>query len=64
MSATLMCALLSIAFTFNISERAFTIENTTWLWHGNEPVAAVLIATAIVFGVLWFKAERQMRATI
>ena len=55
MGFTLICALFSVAFTFSI-------EKITWIWDGKKPIAAVLIVLAIVFGALWFQAQRRLSA--
>ncbi|MGY3212956.1 hypothetical protein [Mucilaginibacter sp. HD30] len=57
MSATIMCAFLSIAITFKI-------EKTKWLWESNKPVAVVLIIVAVIFGALWFQAQRKLTAKV
>lgn len=48
MAATIMCALLTIAFTFDA-------DGIQWLLAGTETIAWVWAAAALLFGTLWFR---------
>lgn len=56
-SAALICGLCCFAFTFDNLE-------IRWLWADARPVAFILAITAIIFGVLWFKSSRNLKAEI
>lgn len=53
MSGTIMCALLTISFTFNNNQ-------VSWLWNGKEPVAVVLGILAVIFGIQWFRYQKLL----
>jgi hypothetical protein len=54
MTATLMCGLLAITFTFS----ALGIH---WLWSDSPQVAIILAGLAVVFGGFLFRAQKQVR---
>ncbi len=54
MSATIMCALFSVAFTFKI-------EQVTWLWHDHQLAGIILVILAFVFGTQWYRYQRQLK---
>ena len=57
MSAALMCSLFCLAFTFDDS-------GIYWLWTDTKPVAVILALAAIIFGVFWLKASRDLKAEV
>ena len=56
MSATIMCALLTVSFTFNNNQ-------VSWLWNENKPVAIILGILAVIFGIQWIKFQKLMKHT-
>ncbi len=54
MSTTLMCALLTVTFSFD----SIGIH---WFWSDNIPVAIVLGILAIILGTFWFRVQRKMK---
>jgi len=54
MSTTIMCVLLTIAFSFD----SIGIH---WFWSGNIPVAIVLGVLAIILGTFWFRTQRKIK---
>lgn len=54
MSATIMCALCTVAFTFKTSE-------VNWLWTENKPAAIILGIAALFFATQWFKHHRMVQ---
>ncbi len=50
MCTTIMCVLLSVAFTFKNNQ-------ITWLWKNNIPVAIILVLLAIYLAEKWKKFE-------
>ena len=53
MSTTIMCILFAAAFTFKG-------DKITWLWNNNNPVAIILVITAILLGTQWIKYQRLL----
>ncbi len=56
MSATIMCALLTISFTFNSNQ-------VTWLWKDKVPVAVILGILAVILGIQWIKFQKLLKNT-
>ncbi len=56
MSATIMCALLTVSFTFNDNQ-------VSWLWNENRPVAIILGILAVIFGIQWIKFQKLLKNT-
>ena len=56
MSATIMCALLTVSFTFNNNQ-------LSWLWNENETVAIILGILAIILGIQWIKFQKLLKNT-
>jgi len=56
MSATIMCALLTISFTFNDNQ-------VSWLWNENRPVAIIVGILAVIFGIQWLKYQKLLNKT-
>ena len=56
MSATIMCALLTVSFTFNNNQ-------VSWLWNENKPVAIILGILAVIFGIQWIKFQKLLKNT-
>lgn len=56
MSATIMCALLTVSFTFNDNQ-------VSWLWNENKPVAIILGILAIILGIQWIKFQKLIKNT-
>ena len=54
MSATIMCALLTVSFTFNNNQ-------LSWLWNENETVAIILGILAVIFGIQWIKFQKLLK---
>ena len=54
MSATIMCALLTVSFTFNNNQ-------LSWLWNENETVAIILGILAIILGIQWIKFQKLIK---
>jgi len=54
MSTTLMCGLLTLAFTFRI-------DQITWLWAEHKPVGIILIILTIVLGIQWVRHQKLMK---
>ena len=54
MSATLMCSLFTIAFTFD----SYHIR---WIWKGQEFGAIALGLAALIFSVFWYKSAKKLR---
>ena len=54
MSATIMCALLTVSFTFNNNQ-------LSWLWSENKPVAIILGILAVIFGIQWIKFQKLLK---
>ena len=52
MSATLMCGLCSIAFTFDNN-------GIHWLWTDARPSLVVLLMATVLFGVMWYTAAKN-----
>lgn len=48
MSVTIMCALLTVGFTFRI-------DQITWFWNETKPVGVILGMLAVIFAILWIK---------
>ena len=57
MSTTLMCGLLTAAFSFD----SIGIH---WFWSGNIPVAIVLGSLTISLGTFWFRTQRKFKELI
>ncbi len=53
MSATIMCALLTISITFGP-------DQISWLWNGKEPIALVLGVLAVIFGIQWLRYQKLL----
>lgn len=53
MSATIMCGLLCVAFSFND-------EGVQWIWKDAKPVAVILGIIAVISGVFWLKASKKL----
>ena len=53
MSTTIMCGLFVAAFTFKV-------DQITWLWADNIPVAIILGILAIVSGTQWIWYQRLL----
>jgi formate hydrogenlyase subunit 4 len=53
MSATLMCGLFTIAFTFDSN-------HIHWIWRGQELGAIVLGVAAIIFSLYWYKSAKKL----
>ncbi len=53
MSATIMCGLLSVAFTFKINQ-------VTWLWADSKPVGIILGISAIILGIQWYRQQKLL----
>jgi hypothetical protein len=53
MSATIMCALSTAAFTFKTTE-------ANWLWTDHKSVAVILGIAALVFGSQWIRHQKIM----
>jgi hypothetical protein len=53
MSATIMCGLLAVAFTFKINQ-------VTWLWADSKPVGSILGISAVILGIQWFRQQRLL----
>ena len=51
MAATIFCGLLSIAFTFKMSQ-------VTWLWQDSQFAGIFLGVLALVFGLQWIKYQK------
>ena len=56
MSATIICALLTVSFTFNNNQ-------VSWLWNENKPVAIILGILAVIFGIQWIKFQKLLKNT-
>jgi hypothetical protein len=54
MSATLMCALFAIAFTFDN-------KGIHWIWASAWQGALVLSVAAMVFATLWIRASKRLK---
>jgi len=54
MSATLMCGLFSIAFTFDD-------KGAHWIWANAWQGALVLLLAALIFATLWFRASKRLK---
>ena len=52
MSATLMCGLCSIAFTFDNN-------GIHWLWTDARPASMVLLMATVLIGVMWYTAAKN-----
>jgi len=52
MAATIICGLLSVAFTFKMKQ-------VVWLWHNNDLAGIILGFLALVFGLQWLKYQKQ-----
>ena len=53
MSATIMCGLFVIAFTFNNG-------HIIWVWTDQKLVAIVLGIAALIFGIQWRRHQRNV----
>ena len=53
MSTTIMCILFAAAFTFKG-------DKITWLWNNNNPVAVILVISAILLGTQLIKYQRLL----
>ena len=53
MSTTIMCILFAAAVTFKS-------DKITWLWNNNNPVAIILVISAILLGTQWIKYQRLL----
>ncbi len=53
MSATIMCGLFAVAFTFKN-------DQITWLWIDNKPIAVILGIIAIAFGTFWIRHQKLL----
>ena len=54
MSLTLMCGFFCLAFTFDN-------EGIHWLWEDSKPIAIILGISAIILGLFYLKASRQVK---
>ncbi|MDE3090436.1 MAG: hypothetical protein KGJ80_13725 [Chloroflexota bacterium] len=56
MSATLMCGLFAIAFSFGA-------QGIHWMWLDKPQAAIILLVLAVVFGIFWFRSQRLLNAS-
>jgi putative effector of murein hydrolase len=54
LSLTIMCALFSIAFTFDSNQ-------INWLWKESEPVGILLMVMSVVFAIQLYKQQKRLK---